>query len=295
VLQAELQKLVIETANGAAEVHAEIETLAFDGSVLSLQTVELAPGCASQPEKNDGAASNEKYEAEEAHFYQRPFSGDTPEATGGMICSNHRNPNINILAKTLTKQTKMRVLQAVGTNPAKDGSAELDPCPHGGGASKQTDMSKRVLVADDDPSIRESLKKILEESGYEVLLAEDGDVAEQLLKREKVDLLLLDLEMPKRDGWDVFEGVRSRCSDLPIIMITGLATQLETRLIPGLDALLEKPIEVPILLEKVEELLCESPTQRQARLDARDATGRAISTTAPGYLSFLTHERTQSR
>jgi two-component system response regulator MprA len=153
-------------------------------------------------------------------------------------------------------------------------------------------MSKRVLVADDDPSIRESLKKILEESGYEVLLAEDGEVAVQLLTNEKVDLLLLDLEMPKQDGWDVFEGVRSRCSILPVIMITGLATQLETRLIPGLDALLEKPIEVPILLKKVRELLFESPAQRQTRLDAMGVSGRATSMTAPGYLSFLTHERT---
>src|SRR2546421_5856587 len=112
-------------------------------------------------------------------------------------------------------------------------------------ASQQTNMRKRVLVADDDPSVRGSLKKVLEDSGYEVLLAGDGEEAVQRLTQEKVDLLLLDLEMPKLDGWDVFEGIRSRCPLLPVIMITGLATQLETRLIPGIDALFEKPIEVP--------------------------------------------------
>jgi DNA-binding response OmpR family regulator len=150
-------------------------------------------------------------------------------------------------------------------------------------------MRKRVLVADDDPSVRESLKKILEDGGYEVLLAEDGEVAVQRLTNENVDLLLLDLEMPKLDGWDVFEGVRARCPVLPVIMITGLATELETRLIPGLDSLLEKPLDVPALLKRIDELLCECPSLRQTKLDAADPSERAISRSAPGYLTFPTN------
>lgn len=148
-------------------------------------------------------------------------------------------------------------------------------------------MKKRVMVADDDPSIRESLKKVLEDSGYEVLLAEDGEVAVERLTKGRVDLLLLDLEMPKLDGWDVFEGVRARCSSLPVIMITGLATQLETRLIPGLDALLEKPVEVTDLLKKIEELLKESAAQRETKMAGCLERGLAAAMGAPGYLTHL--------
>jgi DNA-binding response OmpR family regulator len=151
-------------------------------------------------------------------------------------------------------------------------------------------MKKRVLVADDDPSIRESLKKLLENNGYEVLLAEDGEAAVQRITDEKLDLLLLDLEMPKLDGWDVFEGVRSRCSLLPVIMITGLAAELETRLIPGLDALIEKPIEVPALLKQVEDLLSQNPAQRQMRRNGESLSGSGVSGSIPGYLTFLNRD-----
>jgi DNA-binding response OmpR family regulator len=147
-------------------------------------------------------------------------------------------------------------------------------------------MKKRVLIVDDDVSIRESLKKVLHDSGHDVLLAEDGEAAVKLLTNQKVDLLILDLEMPRLDGWDVFEGVRSRCPSLPVIMITGLITQLETRHIPGLDALLEKPIEVTVLLKKIEELLCEDPMNRQERLAAQLSSGRGMSAGRPGYLAI---------
>jgi DNA-binding response OmpR family regulator len=148
-------------------------------------------------------------------------------------------------------------------------------------------MKKRLLVVDDDPSIRGSMKKLLEDCDYEVLLAEDGEGAEKILANETVDLLLLDLEMPRRDGWDVFEEVRSRCSLLPIIVITGLANELETRRIPGLDVLLEKPVEVPILLKKIEELLGESRVQRQTRLRRSLENALAIASGGPGYLTLV--------
>lgn len=147
-------------------------------------------------------------------------------------------------------------------------------------------MRKRVLVADDDTSVRESLKKVLQDSGYDVLLAENGEVAVQRITEEKIDLVLLDLEMPKMDGWDVFEGLRARCSSLPVIMITGLAAELETRLIPGLDALIEKPIEVSTLLRKIEQLLREDPINREAKLQTQLSSAPGISS-RPGYLTLF--------
>jgi two-component system response regulator QseB len=148
-------------------------------------------------------------------------------------------------------------------------------------------MKKRLLVVDDDPSVRGSMKKLLEESGYEVLVAENGEVAEKIFGNEIVELLILDLEMPERDGWDVFDGVRSGGSSVPIIVITGLANELETRRIPGLDALLEKPVEVPILLKRIEELLQESTAQRQAKLSGCLENAFANTSAVPGYLTFL--------
>ena len=117
-------------------------------------------------------------------------------------------------------------------------------------------MSKRILIADDDAAVRESFRKILKQHGYEVTLARNGDEALEKLEVTPIDLLLLDLQMPKTDGWDLLEKL-GECP-LPVILITGLASQLETRLIPGVSVLLEKPVDGPVLLEAVEEALAAS-------------------------------------
>ena len=116
-------------------------------------------------------------------------------------------------------------------------------------------MKKRVLVADDDVSIRESLRKLLEETGYEVSLAVNGRDALRKLKARRADILLLDLEMPERDGWDVLEAVAADRAPLPVLVITGRGEELHSKLIPGSRALLEKPVDVELLLERIEQLL----------------------------------------
>jgi DNA-binding response OmpR family regulator len=116
-------------------------------------------------------------------------------------------------------------------------------------------MKKRLLVVDDDVAIRESLKKILEGAGYDVLLAIDGEEAELKLRDEKFDLVILDVNLPKRDGWDVLEFLSLTSPLLPVIMITGLMDQMATTIIPGVSALLGKPVEVPMMLKKIENLL----------------------------------------
>ena len=121
-------------------------------------------------------------------------------------------------------------------------------------------MKKRILVVDDDNSVRESLQRILLESGYEVTLAADGPSAEGQF--EKADLLILDLNLPIQDGWDILGQVSSDCPLLPVIVVTGLADQLDERTIPGASAFLEKPIEVPRLLETIEHLLNQTPEER---------------------------------
>jgi DNA-binding response OmpR family regulator len=140
-------------------------------------------------------------------------------------------------------------------------------------------MKKRIMVVDDDPSVRVSLKKVLEETGYQVELAADGDEAEVKLTSTPVDLLLLDLNLPKRDGWDVLGLANSQHPLLPVIMITGLFDQLDTTIIPGVSVLLEKPIDVTILLKTIEKLLDETPEERLHRV-----TGSLRG--SPGYLEL---------
>lgn len=123
-------------------------------------------------------------------------------------------------------------------------------------------MKKRILIVDDDISIRSSLEKILSDSGYEVSTAADGDSAENEFR--KADLLILDLNLPIQDGWDVLGHVNASFPLLPVIVITGMADQLDERTIPGASAFLEKPIEVPALLRTIERLLSVTPEERLA-------------------------------
>jgi DNA-binding response OmpR family regulator len=127
-------------------------------------------------------------------------------------------------------------------------------------------MKKRICVVDDDSSVRESLKKVLEETGYEVILAADGKEAEGKLEDPMIELLILDLNMPNRDGWDVLEEANSNQPLMPVLIITGMMDQLATTAIPGVAALMSKPIDVSTLLKKIEYLLAESPEARLRRM-----------------------------
>src|ERR1044072_3726189 len=123
-------------------------------------------------------------------------------------------------------------------------------------------MKKRLLIVDDDLAIRESLKKILEDTGYGVSLAIDGEDAELKLRDEVFDLVILDVNLPKRDGWDVLDFLSLANPLLPVIMITGLMDQMATTIIPGVSALVGKPVEVPMLLKKIEYVLNQTTEER---------------------------------
>jgi two-component system alkaline phosphatase synthesis response regulator PhoP len=83
-------------------------------------------------------------------------------------------------------------------------------------------MSQRILVVDDDRRIVRLLRASLEQTGYQVYAAYDGESALQILRRERPDLVVLDLMLPGRDGWDVTRAMRgdAALADTPIIMLT---------------------------------------------------------------------------
>jgi DNA-binding response OmpR family regulator len=130
-------------------------------------------------------------------------------------------------------------------------------------------MKKRILVVDDDESVRMSLKKVLEEAGYEVVLAGGGLEAAVRFEPGQFDLLVLDLVLPNQSGWDVFERLTTRRPVVPVIIITGLPNQQSTAKMAGAGALFEKPIEPIGLLERIAELLAEPPERRLERLCGR--------------------------
>jgi two-component system alkaline phosphatase synthesis response regulator PhoP len=96
-------------------------------------------------------------------------------------------------------------------------------------------IKQRILVVDDDKSIVKILRGYLEQSGFDVLVAFDGETAVHTLRRERPDLLLLDLMLPDRDGWDITRLIRAdpRLSAIPIIMLT--ARVEDTDKIVGLE------------------------------------------------------------
>lgn len=122
------------------------------------------------------------------------------------------------------------------------------------------------MVVDDDAAVRLSLRKVLEEAGYQVVIAKDGQEAVERFDPAQIGLLLLDLGLPIRDGWETFERITSQAPALPIIIITGQSNKYDLAVAAGVGALLEKPMEAQQLLETIGRLLAEPPEQRLRRL-----------------------------
>jgi DNA-binding response OmpR family regulator len=127
-------------------------------------------------------------------------------------------------------------------------------------------MNRTVLIVDDDAPIRESLRKVLQAEGYEVVLAANGHEGLDQFDPARVSLLLLDLNLPAKSGWDLFERFSFLNPLLPIIIITGRQNQHELAAAAGVGALMEKPLDVPLLLQTIRRLLAESAETRLKRL-----------------------------
>lgn len=125
---------------------------------------------------------------------------------------------------------------------------------------------KRILVVDDDDSVREMLPRVLAGEGYQVWAAADGTAAIEMAAAIKFDLVLLDLNLPGKSGWDTFEALTARDPLLATIIITARSNQLTTAKAAGAGALLEKPLDFAKLLETVSQLLAENAETRLKRL-----------------------------
>lgn len=120
-------------------------------------------------------------------------------------------------------------------------------------------MSKKILIADDEQNIVISVEFLMRREGYEVLVAGDGEAALERIRSEKPDLVLLDVMMPKKNGFDVCQEVRAdpAFSATRILMLTarGRDTEVAKGLALGADAYMTKPFSTKELVDKVRELL----------------------------------------
>jgi len=115
----------------------------------------------------------------------------------------------------------------------------------------------RILVADDEPGVRNYLREVLETAGYEVTEAADGEQALKAARAGRVDLVITDLVMPEREGIETIRALRKEASGVGIIAISGaLGPQfLEIARVLGAQAVLSKPLRADLLLAKVAEVL----------------------------------------
>lgn len=135
-------------------------------------------------------------------------------------------------------------------------------------------MTERILLVDDERSIRESLSKVLAAENYEVVLAENGQEAIEKHGAERIDLLILDISMPVQNGWAALEWLLGINPILPVVIITGRSNQRALAETAGADVLMEKPLDVPLLMRTIRELLDEPRENRDQR--ARNRASAAI-------------------
>ena len=152
---------------------------------------------------------------------------------------------------------------------------------------------KKILIVEDEPDIQELLRTYLEDAGYETAMAGDGVAALDMFGAQPFDLVLLDVLLPKIDGFGVCELIR-RQSQVPILMLTALDGEEEQLRGFGLDIddYVTKPFSIPVLLEKIRVILRRRGVETEPRrlryrdlvldLDAREAlaAGRPLELTA---------------
>ncbi len=129
-------------------------------------------------------------------------------------------------------------------------------------------MSKKILVIDDDPDIRLFNVSVVEENGYTPLVATNGEEGLEICKKQKPDLLLLDILMPRKSGIRLYRNIKTDKSmkNIPVIILSGIAeksflrsqkvlTEFGDDKVPEPEAYLEKPVEPEDLAATIKKVL----------------------------------------
>jgi len=119
-------------------------------------------------------------------------------------------------------------------------------------------MKATILLIDDHRGIRDLLGDALRLQGYAVTVASNGQEALNSLRKTGFDLVLLDFDMAVSTGWDTLSQIITTSLSLPLIVITGRPHDKRLAMQKGITAVLEKPLDVPLLLNRVERVLADA-------------------------------------
>ena len=119
---------------------------------------------------------------------------------------------------------------------------------------------KKIMVVDNEPDIVDLTRTVLEIGGYSVVPTYSGEEALRILEKEKVDLVLLDIMMPGMSGWDVFNRIKKKNSEIKVAFMSVLEIsdkRKQVLLDEGLADYIMKPFDKDSLLERVDKILAE--------------------------------------
>jgi len=128
-------------------------------------------------------------------------------------------------------------------------------------------MAKKVLIIDDEPDMVMFLSTLLEDNGYDIATAVDGEEGMEKVKSEKPDLISLDLLMPNKTGIKMYRELRKdpEVADIPVVMVTGFGKDdipsmdfkkwIQERAIKAPEAYIEKPVDKAVLLDAVRKAI----------------------------------------
>jgi two-component system alkaline phosphatase synthesis response regulator PhoP len=139
-------------------------------------------------------------------------------------------------------------------------------------------MRRRILLVEDEPGLRRTLKDLLLSSGYVVETSGDGAEAQELAEHQPFDLIVLDVMLPSRSGFDVARNLRKNSVLTPILMLTA-RTELNNKVQgfkSGADDYLTKPFEAPELLVRVEALLRRAQAASRKKISTWDFHGITV-------------------
>ena len=123
-------------------------------------------------------------------------------------------------------------------------------------------MANKILVVDDEPNIVLSLEFLMKQAGFQVRTASDGEAALAAVAAELPDLVLLDVMMPRKNGYEVCQAIRANpdCKGVRVIMLTakGREVEREKGLALGADDYITKPFSTQEVVDRVRELLAET-------------------------------------
>jgi CheY-like chemotaxis protein len=161
--------------------------------------------------------------------------------------------NVGTIRKSLRQAAEAPNTSILGANDVK---GEEDPIL----------SNAHILVADDEPNIRTTIRDILHKYHAEVTIASNGGEAIEKIEQADFDLILSDIKMPDKTGYDVFAAARQKSSTVPVILMTGFGYDPNHSIVrasqEGLQAVLFKPFKVDQLLSEVRKALQQQPVRK---------------------------------